>query len=213
MDPIWVVIAFLVGLVVKQFGLPPMVGFLAAGFVLSGMGVESSETLTYMADLGIYLLLFSIGLKLDLRGLAKPEVWGVASVHMLATTVLVGAGVFGLSVVGLGMFAELTWQTSLVVAFALSFSSTVFAVKVLEEKAEIKSRHGNEAIGVLIVQDIFAIVFLTVSLGKMPSPWALGLLALPLARPALGLLMNRVGHGELMVLTGLVLVYAFTTLF
>ncbi|MEM0913586.1 MAG: cation:proton antiporter family protein [Planctomycetota bacterium] len=213
MDPIWVVIAFMVGLAVKQCRLPPMVGFLGAGFVLSAMGVQPSETLTYMADLGIYLLLFSIGLKLNIRGLAKPEVWGVASVHMLATTVLVGAAVFGLSLAGLGMFAELTWQTSLLIAFALSFSSTVFAVKVLEEKSEMKSRHGSEAIGVLIVQDLFAIVFLTVSLGKMPSPWALCLLALPLARPVLGMLMDRVGHGELMVLTGLVLVYAFTSLF
>ncbi|MEM6552594.1 MAG: cation:proton antiporter family protein [Planctomycetota bacterium] len=216
MDPIWVVIAFFVGLLVKQCGLPPMVGFLGAGFVLEAMGVvdlQESKTLAYMADLGIYLLLFSIGLKLDLRGLAKPEVWGVASVHMAVTTVLVGGGVFGLSVVGLGMFAELTWQTSLLVAFALSFSSTVFAVKVLEEKAEMKSRHGNEAIGVLIVQDIFAIVFMTVSVGEMPSPWALCLLALPVARPMLSLLMDRVGHGELMVLTGLMLVYAFTLLF
>lgn len=213
MDPIWVVIAFLVGLAVKQFGLPPMVGFLGAGFVLASMGVESSQTLSYLADLGIYLLLFSIGLKLDLRSLAKPEVWGVASAHMLATTLLVGGGVFGLSLLGLGMFAELSWQTALLVAFALSFSSTVFAVKVLEDKAEMKSRHGNEAIGVLIVQDIFAIVFLTVSLGKLPSVWALGLLALPLAKPLLRLAMDRVGHGELLLLAGLVMVYGFTELF
>ncbi|MEM9752719.1 MAG: cation:proton antiporter family protein [Planctomycetota bacterium] len=213
MEPIWIVIAFLVGLAVKQFGLPPMVGFLGAGFVLAAIGVEPSETLSYLADLGIYLLLFSIGLKLDLRGLAKPEVWGVASVHMGVTTLAIGGGVFVLSMLGLGMFAELTWQTSLLVAFALSFSSTVFAVKVLEEKAEMKSRHGNQAIGVLIVQDLFAIVFLTVSLGKMPSPWALGLLALPLVRPLLRMAMTRVGHGELLLLSGLVLVYGFTELF
>ncbi|MEM1446437.1 MAG: cation:proton antiporter family protein [Planctomycetota bacterium] len=213
MEPIWIVIAFLVGLAVKQFGLPAMVGFLGAGFVLAAMGVEQSETLSYLADLGIYLLLFSIGLKLDLRGLAKPEVWGVASLHMGVTTLAIGAGVFALSMLGLGMFAELSWQTSLLVAFALSFSSTVFAVKVLEEKAEMNSRHGDQAIGVLIVQDLFAIVFLTVSLGKLPSPWALGLLALPLIRPLLGVVMTRVGHGELLLLSGLVLVYGFTELF
>ncbi|MEM9882310.1 MAG: cation:proton antiporter family protein [Planctomycetota bacterium] len=213
MDPLWVVIAFVVGLVVKQFGLPPMVGFLGAGFVLSALGVENSDVLTTMADLGIYLLLLSIGLKLDLRGLVKPEVWGVASVHMVLTTALVGAGVFALSLLGVGMFAELSGATSVLIAFALSFSSTVFAVKVLEEKAEMKSRHGSEAIGVLIVQDLFAIVFLTVSLGKLPSPWALGLLVLPLTRPVLGWLMGRAGHGELLVLAGLVLVYASTQLF
>ena len=213
MDPIWVVIAFLVGLAVKQFGLPPMVGFLGAGFVLAAMGVDNSETLTYMADLGIYLLLFSIGLKLDLRSLAKPEVWGVASAHMLLTTLSVGGGIFLLAWLGLGMFAELNGPTALLIAFALSFSSTVFAVKVLEEKAELKSRHGDQAIGVLIVQDLFAIVFLTLSLGKMPSPWALLLLALPLARYPLGMLMDRVGHGELLLLSGLVLAYSATELF
>ena len=213
MDPIWVVIAFGVGLAVKQFGLPPMVGFLGAGFVLAALGVEDSQTLQYMADMGIYLLLFSIGLKLDLRGLTKLEVWGVASVHMAMTTVAIGGAVFGLSMLGLGMFSELTWQTSALIAFALSFSSTVFAVKVLEEKAEMKSRHGHQAIGVLIVQDLFAIVFLTVSLGKMPSVWALGLLLLPLTRPILRVVMDRVGHGELLLLAGLVLVYATTTLF
>lgn len=213
MEPVWIVIAFLVGLAVKQFGLPPMVGFLGAGFVLSSMGVESSETLSYLADLGIYLLLFSIGLKLDLRGLTRPEVWGVATAHMVATTIAVGGGVFALAWMGLGMFAELGAGASLLIAFALSFSSTVFAVKVLEEKAELDSRHGNQAIGVLIVQDIFAIVFLTVSLGKMPSPWALGLLALPLVRPVLRAVMMRVGHGELLLLMGLVMVYGATSLF
>lgn len=213
MDPIWVVIAFLVGLGVKQLGLPPMVGFLGAGFVLAAVGVQPSETLDTLADLGIHLLLFTIGLKLNLRSLARPEVWAVASAHLAATTLAVGAGVFGLSLLGLGMFAELGWETSLLVAFALSFSSTVFAVKVLEAKSELKSRHGAEAVGVLIVQDLFAIVFLTLSLGKVPSPWALLLLLLPLARPLLAVALNRVGHGELLLLAGLVMVYGFTELF
>lgn len=213
MDPVWIVIAFLVGWGVKQIGLPPLVGFLGAGFILSATGVEASDTLAYLADLGIYLLLFSIGLKLDLRSLTRPEVWGVASVHMGLTTVVVGGGVFVLSWIGLGMFAELDVATSLLVAFALSFSSTVFAVKVLEEKAEMSSRHGSEAIGVLIVQDLFAIVFLTVSLGKLPSPWALLLLALPLLRRPLRVALERVGHGELLLLLGLVLVYTSTELF
>lgn len=74
MEPIWILIAFLVGLAVRQVGLPPLVGFLCAGFLLSAMGGQETETLKHLADLGIYLLLFSIGLKLDLRGLAKPVV-------------------------------------------------------------------------------------------------------------------------------------------
>ncbi|MEN0021582.1 MAG: cation:proton antiporter family protein [Planctomycetota bacterium] len=213
MEPIWILIAFLIGLAVRQVGLPPLVGFLCAGFVLAGMGVQETQVLTYFAEVGIYLLLFSIGLKLDLRGLAEPAVWGVASIHMLVFTVLLGLVVFALTFTGLGLFAELDFWTSMLVAFALSFSSTVFAVKVLEGKAEMKSRHGQEAIGVLITQDLFAIVFLTASIGKLPSPWALLLLGVPLLRHPLKMVFERVGHGELLVLYGLLLVMGFVYLF
>jgi glutathione-regulated potassium-efflux system ancillary protein KefC len=213
MEPFWILIAFLVGLAVRQVGLPPLVGFLCAGFVLSGMGVEATETLTRLADLGIYLLLFSIGLKLDLRGLAKPAVWGVASIHMFVFTLGIGLGVFALTFTGLGLFAELNFWTSMLVAFALSFSSTVFAVKVLENSAEMNSRHGEETIGVLITQDIFAILFLTASMGKLPSPWALLLIGLPLLRVPLKIIFERVGHGELLVIYGLLLVLGSVYLF
>ena len=92
------------------------------------------------------------------------------------------------------------------VAFALSFSSTVFAVKVLEERGEMASMHGRVAIGILVMQDIFAVVFLTFSTGKIPSPWAIvlvcGLLAV---RPLLLAILDRVGHRELVLLFGVFL--------
>ena len=78
MDPLWIVVAFILGFIVKQIGLPPLVGFLAAGFVLNAMGVEGSETLDKIADFGVYLLLFSIGLKLDVKGLLRPQIWASA---------------------------------------------------------------------------------------------------------------------------------------
>ena len=63
--------------------------------------------------------------------------------------------------------------------------------------------HAAIAIGILIVQDIFAVSFLVLTSDKMPSIWALALLALPLLRPALTAILNRAGHGELLVLSGL----------
>ena len=69
MDPIWITIAFLLGFGARQVGLPPLVGFLVAGFVLNGIGIEGGETLEIIADLGVTLLLFSIGLKLKIRSL------------------------------------------------------------------------------------------------------------------------------------------------
>jgi len=204
MDPIFITIAFVLGFLVRQVGLPPMVGFLAAGFVLHALGFEGGEGLQNIADLGITLLLFSIGLKLKLKSLAKPEVWAGSSLHMLITVAFFSVGLFLLGRAGLPFFAELDLPLAILVAFALSFSSTVFAVKILEEKAEMSALHGRVSIGILIMQDIFAVLFLTVSLGKVPSAWAL---LIPLAlwglKPLLYRLADRCGHGELLLLFGL----------
>ena len=173
MTPILITVAFILGFLARQVGLPPLVGFLIAGFVLNGFGIEGGEALQTLADLGVTLLLFSIGLKLDLKSLAKPEVWAGASLHMIITVVAFGAGVFGLGMLGLPFFTDLTFPLAVLIAFALSFSSTVFAVKILEEKGEMGAMHGQVSIGILIMQDIFAVLFLTFSLGKLPSPWAI----------------------------------------
>mgnify|MGYP006166583685 CR=1 FL=1 len=61
----------------------------------------------------------------------------------------------------------------LLLGFALSFSSTVFAVKVLEDRSDMNALYAKLAIGVLIMQDIFAVGFLTASTGKLPSIWAI----------------------------------------
>ena len=204
MDPLLISVAFILGFLVRQIGLPPLVGFLAAGFALNGLGFEGGETLQTFADLGVTLLLFSIGLKLDLKSLAKPEVWAGATIHMATTVVVFGLGIFLLGLVGLPFFADLNFTLAILVAFALSFSSTVFAVKILEEKGEMGAMHGRVSIGILIMQDIYAVLFLTFSLGKLPSPWAV---LVPVAlfglKPILYRLMTRSGHGELLLLFGL----------
>ncbi|MBP9906982.1 MAG: cation:proton antiporter [Rhodoferax sp.] len=70
--------ALVFGLVFSRIGLPPMVGFLLAGFAYNITGLTPPECLQWVANLGITLMLFSIGLKLDFRGLAKPEIWADA---------------------------------------------------------------------------------------------------------------------------------------
>jgi hypothetical protein len=96
------------------------------------------------------------------------------------------------------------WSTAFVLAFALSFSSTVFAVKAFEEKGSTGALHARVAIAILIMQDLFAVLFLAVSDGKWPTVWAGLLLALPLIRPVLMWMMSRSGHGELLVLVGVI---------
>ncbi len=201
MDPLWILTAFILGYISYRLGLPPLVGYLIAGFVLQAFGVEGGETLDRIADLGVMLLLFSIGLKLKLRNLFRPEIWAGASLHMLVTVLVFGAGIFAFSYSGLSAFSALDFKLSLMVAFALSFSSTVFAVKVLEERGEMSSTHGRVSIGILIIQDIFAVLFMTFSTGKIPSPWALALIAgLVVLRPLLMAILSRVGHQELLLL-------------
>jgi predicted Kef-type K+ transport protein len=206
-------IAFLLGLAARFVGLPPLIGYLIAGFCLFAFGGQMTETLHEFSEMGVTLLLFTIGLKLQLRNLLMPQIWAVASIHMMLIVVLASTLVFGLSVLGLSVFTGMDYSTVALIGFALSFSSTVFAVKVLEEKGEMYSLYGRISIGILIVQDIAAVVFLAVSAGKIPSIWALALFALIPLRPVLFRMLEKSGHGELQILFGLTLALGGAQLF
>ncbi len=213
MDTILIVTAFIFGFASRQIGLPPLVGFLVAGFVLNIMGIEPTQTLHELSDIGIILLLFSIGLKVKIKELLAPQIWGVASLHMAGTIILLGLSLFGFSLAGILHFERLDMTQSMLIAFALSFSSTVFAVKILEEKGDMYSKQGRLAIGILIMQDLFAVVFITISSGKVPSVMAIGLLGLFFLRKPLSMVLNRSGHGELLVLLACILPIAGASVF
>lgn len=204
-DPLWMGIAFVFGLLLKVFGLPPLIGFLIAGFLMHAMGAEGDGFLNTIADMGITLLLFSIGLKLRLQSLAKVQVWGVASIHMVVVTLVFSTLIMLFTYIGLPLFTELDLRTTLLIGFVLSFSSTVFAIKILDELGAMASKHGQVAIGVLVIQDIAAVAFLAAADGKIPSLWAIGLLLLIPMKPVLHKILDKSGHGELLVLYGIVL--------
>ena len=146
MNLLWILAAFLFGAVISRIVLPPLVGYLLAGFAMNGIGVTGGELLETLADAGVTLLLFTIGLKLKIKSLAKPEVWAGTSIHMIITVIIFGFLIRIPVFSGIPLFGQLTGHTSLLIAFALSFSSTVFAVKVLEGKKEMASRHSAAAI-------------------------------------------------------------------
>ncbi|TNF91913.1 MAG: potassium transporter Kef [Gammaproteobacteria bacterium] len=204
-DIIAITVAFLFGFGARMVSLPPLVGYLIAGFVLYSTGMEASVTLKEFAEIGVTLLLFSIGLKLRLDSLLMPQIWGVASAHMAIIVALASLFIYLLSLAGFAMFTGLDLNQVLLIAFALSFSSTVFAVKILEDKGEMASLYGRISIGILIMQDIAAVIFLAASTGKVPSIWALLLLGLIPLRPVLHKMLEKSGHGELQVLFGLTL--------
>jgi predicted Kef-type K+ transport protein len=203
MDLFYLFAAFILGFGATRFGLPPLVGYLAAGFVLAGFGQETTPLIELIADWGILLLLFGIGLKLRVRSLARPEVWGVAGIHMVVATGFLGLLFLVLGVFDLPLVGGIGAGEAALVGFAFSFSSTVFAVQALEERSETSSVSGRIAVGILIVQDLVAVVFLTASAGELPSLWAVPAVAAVLAaRPVYGWLLDRVGHGELLTLLG-----------
>ncbi|ABK49799.1 MULTISPECIES: cation:proton antiporter family protein [Shewanella] len=207
MEPAILIITLICGMLVSRIGLPPLIGYLVAGFVLFVFGIEkeSLPLLQELANLGVTLLLFAIGLKLDIRSLFKAEVWAGSSIHLVLSMVLFIPILKIFGFIGLSQLDGLGIAQLSLIAFALSFSSTVFAIKVLEDKGDVQSLYGRVAIGILIMQDIFAVIFLTISKGAVPSVWALALLLLPLAKPLIYKAFDRVGHGELLVLFGLVM--------
>ncbi|MDD2452240.1 cation:proton antiporter [Sulfurovum sp.] len=153
-----VVLAAVFGFVGMLLRQPMIVSFIAVG-ILAGPSVldivHSEEIISLLAELGIALLLFLVGLKLDLHLI---RTLGVVS---LAT----GLGqVFFTAVIGffIGVALGLDTLTSLYVAVALTFSSTIIIVKLLSDKKEVDSLHGRIAIGFLIVQDLFVVLSMMV---------------------------------------------------
>ena len=205
MNFLWVLFAFVCGLGVRLIGLPPLIGFLIAGFALNAAGSESNDTLTALADLGITLMLFTIGLKLNFKDLLKVEVWATSLSHMALWSASITLLFVALTSMGVPFFSDLDLRAAALLAFAFSFSSTVCVIKILEDSGEINSRHGKLSVGILVMQDIVAVVFLVAATGKLPSLWALLLFALYFARPLLGAVLQRAGHGEMLALSGFLL--------
>lgn len=141
----------MLGLLLRQ---PLIVAFIAIG-ILSGPTamdlVHSEEKINLLSELGIALLLFLVGIKLDLK-LIKDI--GVVS---LAT----GLGqVFFTSAIGFGIGMMLGFDSvsSLYLGVALTFSSTIIIVKLLSDKREVDTLHGKIALGFLIVQDLVVVL-------------------------------------------------------
>ncbi|OHX67442.1 cation:proton antiporter family protein [Flammeovirga pacifica] len=194
--------AFIAGYIALKLKFPPLVGFLLTGFLLHYFGVNDTEHIRSLADLGVTLLLFTIGLKLDIKMLIGKHIWLSSLIHNLISSLYFVAALWCLQWMGLSILQDLGWPQLFLIAFALSFSSTVFAIKTLQEKGVMNAVYGSLAIGVLVMQDIFAVVFMTISSGKVPEVWALLLFGLPLLRPLFFKLLDTVEHGEMLVLFG-----------
>ncbi|MEM1115264.1 MAG: cation:proton antiporter [Bacteroidota bacterium] len=146
--------AALVAYVCKRIGLVPIVGFLLAG-VLIGPGalglVEDQETIEVAAEVGVLLLLFTIGIEFSLDRLAK-----------IKRLIFVGGGIqVGLTtaiVAGLCMAFGVGWRPAVFTGFLVALSSTAIVTKLLGDRGETNSEHGQGAVGLLIFQDLAVIL-------------------------------------------------------
>src|SRR6056297_3461448 len=86
MDILWVGVAFIFGMLFSRIKLPPLVGYLAAGAVLSAYGYEAGTALHEIAHVGVLFLLFTVGLHLRLKNIIRTEVLGTGGIHLLIST-------------------------------------------------------------------------------------------------------------------------------
>jgi Kef-type K+ transport system membrane component KefB len=152
------VMAALVGFAGILLRQPLVVSFIAVGLLAGPSGldvVQSGEQIGLLSHLGIAVLLFLVGIKLDLKL--------IRSLGAVALTTGLGQVAFT-SIVGYGIGRALGLDptTALYVAIALTFSSTIIIVKLLSDKREIDSLHGQIALGLLIVQDLVVVLAMIV---------------------------------------------------
>lgn len=167
------VISVTIGFIATRLRQPLIVAFIAVGILIGppALGlVEHGEAMELLAEFGIAVLLFLVGLKLDLHLIRTMGpvalATGLGQIAFTATLVFLICQALGLAVV-----------PSLYVAAGMSFSSTIIIVKLLYDKREIESLHGRIAIGFLIVQDIMVILtMITITaFGAMGSESSAGL--------------------------------------
>ncbi|MCP5223438.1 MAG: cation:proton antiporter [Zoogloeaceae bacterium] len=155
-------IAAAVGAVAVRLRQPVLIAYIVVGIAVGPAGlalVKSHDQIDLLAQIGIAVLLFLVGLKLDLQHVRHIGPVALATgLGQLAFTIAIGF------VLVLAMGRD--WLTALYVAVALTFSSTIIIIKLLSDKRELDSLHGRIAVGFLIVQDI-AVVFAMMAMSAL----------------------------------------------
>ena len=164
-------LALLGGLLAKALRQPVIVSYIIVGVVggpaVLGLVSAEEDEIKLLAKLGIAILLFLVGLKLDIHLIRA--IGPVALLTGLGQVILT-------AVLGFGLALLLGWDltSAIYIAVALTFSSTIIVVKLLGDRRELDQLHGRLAVGVLIVQDILVVLaMLTIVTVGQPGEQAL----------------------------------------
>ncbi|MBI5147967.1 MAG: cation:proton antiporter [Parcubacteria group bacterium] len=143
----------LVGRFLKQ---PPILAYILTGVVAGPLGylaLDSRETLEIMSRIGITLLLFLVGVEMNITGLKNVgKAAAIVGLGQVAFTAVIGFFVV--------QFLGFSTIASIYIAVALTFSSTIIVVKLLSEKKDLHSLYGRLMVGVLLIQDLLALIAL-----------------------------------------------------
>jgi Kef-type K+ transport system membrane component KefB/voltage-gated potassium channel Kch len=207
-----ILFAWVLGLAAHFSRQPSILAYLIAGFVIGPFGtgwVKSQDSISVISELGLIFMLFMIGLEIDLKKIVR-----AGPVILLAGGVqLVGGALLGiLFFIAIGLRTAGGYD-ALYLCVACALSSTVIIVKVLYEKRELDTLAGRITLGVLVLQDIFAILFLAVqpSLDDLEfsivalsfaRAGALVATALLLSRYILPALFHRIARSPELILLG-----------
>jgi CPA2 family monovalent cation:H+ antiporter-2 len=146
-------VALFVGTVFNRIKVPPLVAFILTGAIVGPYGfsvIKGQDQVASLAELGVILLLFTIGLEFSFKDLWK--IRAIAIIGGMLQVVLSFAFFFALaSVMGLAT------NQAILMGFLFSLSSTAIVLKLLHERGEMDSPHGSIALGILIFQDLMAI--------------------------------------------------------
>jgi monovalent cation:H+ antiporter-2, CPA2 family len=165
-----------------QFRLPSIAGFLVAGALIGPHGlnlISDIETVQVLAEIGIVLLLFTIGIEFSLKHLAS-----LRRLLLIAAPIQVG-GVIVIALIG-GLLAGLPASQAIFWGFLLSLSSTAIVLKALAASGDSDSPHGRATIGILVFQDLAVVpmILLTPILAS-PNDGAMGSVLLTLGKAIL----------------------------
>src|SRR5437764_1114754 len=148
--------AYLGGMLARLVRLPPLVGYLLAGIAVGPFTpglVADQATIEQLAEIGVALLLFGVGLHFSLSDLLA--VWRIAVPGALLQVALSATVGFGI-----GRFIGFDVQASAVLAACLAVASTVVATRTLSERGELRTNPGRVALGWLVMQDLIVVILL-----------------------------------------------------